>query len=121
MRTALASVAFLVLAGFTTAADDKIDATKLIGKWEPAKPAKDEPPYVLEFVDKSKMAVSFTIGDKTTKIEGTYTVDGNKINVAMTFNGKEIKETHTVSKLTDDEMVSKDSKGKEDVMKKIKK
>ncbi len=38
----------------------------------------------------------------------------------MSLDGKEKKETHTVSKLTDDEMVSKDEKGKEEVMKRVK-
>jgi uncharacterized protein (TIGR03066 family) len=120
MRTAIAAVAFLVLAGFTTAADDKIDAKKLIGKWEPAKPTKDEPPFILEFTDKNKVIVSVTMGGKTSKIEGTYKVDGNKVEVTMNFNGKELKDTHTVSKLTDTELVSKDSKGKEETMKRVK-
>jgi uncharacterized protein (TIGR03066 family) len=121
MRALIGCVAVLVLAGFTGAADDKIDTKKLIGKWEPAKPGKDEPSFVLEFADKGKFTVSFTVGGKTEKIEGTYKVDGNKIEVAMSLNGKEVKETHTVTKLTDDEMVSKDSKGKEDTLKRIKK
>ena len=54
------------------------------------------------------------------KVEGTYKVDGNKVAVTMSLDGKEKKETHTISKLTDDEMVSKDEKGKEEVMKRVK-
>jgi uncharacterized protein (TIGR03066 family) len=122
MRTAVASIAFFVLAGFAAAedkTDDKIDAKKLIGKWEP-KDAKKGEEFVLEFVDKSKVAVTFTVGDKQMKVEGTYTVTGNKVEVTMMFNGKDIKETHTISKLTDDEMVSKDAKGKEEVMRRVK-
>ena len=121
MRALIGCVAVLVLTGFTGAADDKIDAKKLIGKWETAKPAKGEPSFVLEFTDKGKFSVSFDMDGKPMTIEGTYKVDGNKVEVTMSFNGKEVKETHTVTKLTDDEMVSKDSKGKEETMKRIKK
>jgi uncharacterized protein (TIGR03066 family) len=121
MRTFIGCVAVLVLAGFAGAADDKIDAKKLIGKWEPAKADKDAPAFVLEFADKGKFSVSFTVDGKPMKVEGTYKVDGNKVEVTMTFNGKEVKETHTVTKLTDDEMVSKDSKGKEETLKRVKK
>ena len=61
MRVLLGCVAVLVLAGFTSAADDKIDAKKLIGKWEPAKPSKEEPPMVLEFADGGKLTVTVTV------------------------------------------------------------
>ena len=121
MRMVIGCVAVLVLAGFTGAADEKIDAKKLIGKWEPAKKEKDAPAIVIEFAEKGKLSVTFTVNDKAQKIDGTYTVDGNKINVKLSFGGKDQEETQTVSKLTDDELVSKDSKGKEETLKRIKK
>ncbi len=120
MRVLFATVAALVMVGFAGAADEKIDAKKLIGKWTP-KEAKKGEEFVMEFAEKGKLAVTFTANGKEIKIDGTYKVEGNKIEVAMSFNGKDVKETHTVTKLTDDELVSKDEKGKEETLKRVKK
>ncbi len=120
MRALVASVAFLVLAGFAGAADEKIDAKKLVGKWEPSKPEKDGPKMVLEIAEKGKFTLHVTFAGKTEKVDGTYKLDGNKLEVEMTFMGKTEKETLTIVKLTDTEMVSKDSKGKEDTMNRVK-
>lgn len=119
MRVLVASVAILVLAGFAGAADEKIDAKKLVGKWEPEKAEKGAS-LVLEIQDKGKMVLSVTVGDKIEKIEGTYKVDGNKMEVELSFGGKSEKETLTILKLTDAELVTKDSKGKEDTLKRVK-
>jgi uncharacterized protein (TIGR03066 family) len=121
MRAVLCAIVVLGFAGLTTAGDDKkIDAKKLIGKWEPAKAKEGAPKMVIEFAEGGKLTLTVAAGDKSEKIEGTYKVEGNKVSVAMAFGGKEEKETFTVSKLTDDEMVSTDSKGKEDTLKKVK-
>jgi uncharacterized protein (TIGR03066 family) len=120
MRAILASVAVLALVGFACADDDddeKIDAKKLIGKWEPTK-AEDK--AVLEIKDKGKLVLSVTINEKTQQIEGTYKLDGNKLEVELTFGDNKIKETLTIIKLSDKEMTTKDSKGKEETMKKVK-
>lgn len=119
MRILVASVAVLVLAGFVGAADEKIDAKKLIGKWEPAKAEKGAV-MVLDIQEKGKLVLSITFGDKTEKVEGTYKVDGNKMEVELAFGGKSEKETLTILKLTDTELVTKDSKGKEDSLKRAK-
>jgi uncharacterized protein (TIGR03066 family) len=124
MRTAAAAFVFLALAGFATAEDKKagnIDAKKLVGKWEPAKPDADHPPFVLEFTDAGKFSLSYTGADgKPAKYEGTYKVNGNKVEVTMQRNGKEVTDTHVISKLTDDELVGTNPKGKEEVMKRVK-
>lgn len=120
MRVLAALVAVLAFAGFAGAADEKIDAKKLIGKWEPAKPEKDAPKMVLEIADKGKFTLHVTIEGKTEKIEGTYKLEGNKLDIEMSFNGKTEKETVTILKLTDTEMVSKDGKGKEETMTRVK-
>lgn len=119
MRMVLCAAVVLAFAGFATA-QEKIDVKKLIGKWEPAAPKKDEPKVVVEYFDKGKLTVTVTVGEKTEKIEGTYKVDGNKLDIVLALGGKDIKETLTILKLTDDEAVSKDSKGKEETMKKVK-
>ncbi|MBP3955259.1 TIGR03066 family protein [Gemmata sp. G18] len=120
MRALAASVVVLVLAGFAGAADEKIDAKKLIGKWEPAKAEKDGPKMVLEIGEKDKFTLHVTVNGKTEKIDGTYKLDGNKLEVEMSFGGKTEKETITITKLTDTELVAKDSKGKEDTMNRVK-
>ena len=118
MRLIIGAILVLTLAGASATAvagDDKVDGKKLIGKWEP-KDAK----IVIEFTDKGKLTMSIDEGGKTEKIEGTYKLDGNKLDVVISFGGKEQKETLTIKKLTDDELVTTDSKGKEETLKKKK-
>ena len=117
MRALIGAIVVLGFAGFATAEEGKIDAKKLVGKWAPA---DDKAQVTIEFTDKGKLILSIALGDKTEKVEGTYKLDGDKLEMIMTFVGKEMKETVTISKLTDDEMVGKDSKGKEEKFKKIK-
>src|SRR5437870_1253058 len=69
---------------------DKIDAKKLIGKWEPA---ENKDMVTVEFTDKGKMILSVDGGGKSVMIEGTYKLDGNKLEMVMSFGGKEQKET----------------------------
>src|SRR5262245_32416720 len=101
MRAIIGAVVVLGFAGFVIGQDkDKIDIKKLIGKWEPKEQPKGTS-IVIEFADKGKLVLTVDGGGKNERVEGTYTVDGNKIDVAMTIGGKEQKETITVEKLTD--------------------
>lgn len=120
MRAVITSVAVLVLAGFACAADDKVDAKKLIGKWEPAKAEKDAPAMILEIQDKGKFVLHVTVNGKTEKVDGTYKIDGNKLEVEMSFGGKSMKDTLTVVKLTDTELVTKGKSDKEETLKRVK-
>lgn len=121
MRTLLGIGMVLVLALGTTAtaADEKLDAKKLVGKWEPAAPKKGES-MVMEFTKDGKLTVTGKMNDKDVKIEGTYKLDGDKLSFALKFMDIEIKETVTLTKLTDDEMAGKDKDGKEESFKKVK-
>lgn len=120
MRTLLGLGLVMGLAcGVAVAADEKIDAAKLVGKWEP----KDEKgaKFVVEFAKEGKLTFTIKAGDKEIKADGTYKLDGNKLALTMKFEGKEEKMTRTISKLTDTELVSKDDKdGKEDTLVRIK-
>ena len=106
-----------------SAADDKkdepIDLKKILGKWEPSEAKKDFK-AMAEFADKGKLSLWITVMEKTDKIEGTYTVDGNKLDLTLSIGGKEQKETLTILKLTDEEMATEDSKGKKETFKRIK-
>ena len=121
MRTLMGAVVILAFAGFAGAArqdkdKDKVDLKKLMGKWEP----KDQG-VIIEFADKGKLIISIDGGGKSEKIEGTYkAIEGNKLEVVIAFGGKEQKETLTVKKLTDDELITADGKGKEETLKKKK-
>jgi uncharacterized protein (TIGR03066 family) len=94
---------------------------KIVGTWEVTK-SKDAPPgSTLEFTKDGKMKMTATVEGKPVTMEATYTVDGDKItNVMKTPDGKEAKETATITKLTDTELVTKDEKGKIDEFKRKK-
>lgn len=116
MRLILGCAAMMLVVAAAPAEDktEKIDAKKLVGKWEPAGDGKGK--VVIEFAKDGKLHVT----EKDMKHDGTYTVDGNKITVAMTFVGMEQKHTVTVTKLTDAELTTKDEKGKEETLTRIK-
>jgi uncharacterized protein (TIGR03066 family) len=119
MRSLIGAVVVLALAGFTTAAgQEKIDGKKLVGKWEPTDVTGAM--LVVEFTDKGTVSVSVEKGGKSVKVDGTYRLSGDRLEMALKMDGKEQKETITVTRLTDDELVGKDEKGKEERMRKIK-
>jgi len=124
MRAILAcSLAGLFLLTAGLAADDKkdekIDAKKLLGKWEPGEKKKDAD-IVIEFLKDGKVAIIAKGDGKELKIDGTYKLNGNKLDLALSFGGEEQKETLTIHKLTDDELATEDSKGKKETLKRVK-
>lgn len=120
MRTLLGLGIVLAVAFGAHAADEKkIDAMKLIGKWEPVKPKKDEE-LVMEFTKDGKLIVTGSMGEKALKIEGTYKLEGDKLSFVLKFMGDEIKQTVTITKLTDDEMEGTDPANKTEAFKKVK-
>lgn len=121
MRALIGAVAVLAFAGFAAAQkDEKIDGKKLVGKWEQASAPKGAPKMTVEFTDKGKMTLSIDAGGKAITIEGTYKVDGNKLEMVLKADGKEEKETVTITKLTDTELAGKDSKGMEEKFVRVK-
>jgi uncharacterized protein (TIGR03066 family) len=123
MRAVIGSIAVLVLAGCAgsvSAADEKVDVKKLIGKWEPVAPEKDGPMMVLEIADKGKLTLRVTSNGKTVDVEGTYKLTGNQFEVELMYAGKSMKDTLTIVKLTDTELVTKGKGEKEETLKRIK-
>jgi uncharacterized protein (TIGR03066 family) len=111
----------LVLSFGVSAADEKIDAKKLVGKWEMTG-EKKKAKVTVEFTADGKMHVAVSFGDdKELKIEGTYKVEGNKIHQTVKIMDKEEMRTVTVTKLTDDELEGENDKGEKATFKKIKK
>ena len=101
-------------------ADDKLDAKKLVGKWVPKEPKKGEESMVMEFSKDGKLTVTGDMGGKELKLDGTYKLEGDKLSFELKFAGETIKETVTLTKLTDDEMTGKDKDGKVESFKKMK-
>ena|SRR5436305_5891353 len=90
--------------------DEKIDAKKLVGKWEP-KEQKEGRLFLMEFLKDGKLVVVRTTDEKESKFDGTYTVEGNKLTLVLKADGKDQTDTRTISKLTDTELVTTDDKG----------
>jgi uncharacterized protein (TIGR03066 family) len=124
MRTVLGCVTILALACAATAAGQgKIDAKKLVGKWEPV-PDKDKkdklPGLLIEFMADGKVAMTVGGPGAEYKAEGTYKLEADKLAVTLKVGDKEAKDTLTVKKLTDDELVTEDSKGKVETLRRKK-
>jgi uncharacterized protein (TIGR03066 family) len=119
MRTLLGVAVVLVLACGATAADEKIDGKKLIGKWEPKTPKKGEN-MTMEFTKDGKLIIVGELNGKEMKIEGTYKIDGDKLSFKLKFGDLDIEETVTLTKLTDEEMEGKDKEGKAESFKRVK-
>jgi uncharacterized protein (TIGR03066 family) len=100
-------------------ADDKIDAKKLIGKWEP-KEKKEDAKIVIEFLKDGKPAVTVTGAGKDAKLDGTYKLDGSTLTTTLKIGDAERKRTRTITKLTDTEMVSSEEQAKEETLIRIK-
>ena len=99
--------------------EKKFDSGKLLGKWEP----KDLPAGIkvtVEFAKDGKLLLIYDERGKAQKSEGTYKLDGDKLSVVLKKGDKDEKETMTVKKLTDTELVTTDEKGKEETLMKLK-
>ena len=120
MRAILACTLAVLTLGFSLAAEDKkdekIDAKKLIGKWEP----KEKKEIVIEFAKDGKLLVTMTGDGKDTKLEGTYKLEGAKLTTTVKIGEMERVRTRTISKLTDTEMVSSEENGKDETLVRIK-
>jgi uncharacterized protein (TIGR03066 family) len=89
-----------VVASFASADEkvEKIDTAKLVGKWKAE--AKDG--SKIEFTKDGKIRVKLENGVDG---EGSYTIDGNKMNIKLKYGDQEITEVFTVTKLTDEDLV----------------
>jgi uncharacterized protein (TIGR03066 family) len=119
MRTLIGAGLVLMLACGTAFAEEKFDAKKLVGKWEPTAPKKGDA-MVMEFTKDGKVIVTGSLDGKEVKIEGTYKLDGEKLSFKLTFNTETVDESVTITKLTDDELEGKDKKGEVEAFKKVK-
>ncbi len=119
MRTfAIALLAGLI--GFSTAFSADEDK-KIVGTWEVVKSADAAAGTLITFTDKGKLRIVFKKeGGKDTTYEGSYEIKGKKLITKVEFMGKVNSEEVEITDLTDDKLVTKDSKSKVDELKKIK-
>ncbi|HXD88511.1 MAG TPA: TIGR03066 family protein [Urbifossiella sp.] len=99
MRYAIGGVLLLALAS-AAAAEEKIDAKKLLGKWE-RKDSKKETAFIVEFAKDGKLIVT---SGKDFKTDGTYKLDKDKLTIQLKIGENEVKDTVTITKLTDTEL-----------------
>lgn len=122
MKKLLGSVVMMVAFVSFASAETKIDAAKIVGKWEVAKSDGEAPKgAVVEFTKDGKLAITMDLNGKKVELGGTYKVDGDKLKVKVSFMGMESpEETDTIKSLKDDEFVTIDKDKKETVFKKKK-
>jgi uncharacterized protein (TIGR03066 family) len=88
----------------------------IVGTWVLEKPEvpKSIPAGYLrtsQFTDDGKLVLTGKLDGKAVNVEGTYLVDGDKLKTTTKNpDGKEQSDTATITKLTDKELVIKDSK-----------
>ena len=117
--SALRLVAVLAVVGLVGAglrADDKKPdyAKQIVGKWEVTKADEGTLPVgsIVEFTKDGKFKATEKDGDKDVSFEGTYKVTGDKFEVTLKIGEESHTNTVTITKVTDDEMHTKDKDGK---------
>ena len=111
-----AAAAALLFVGAGRSAADKVDAGKLVGKWELTKSSDESAPKgaMVEFTKDNKVTITFDANGKEVKLEGTYKVDGEKLTVKLPLpGGKDNEDTDTIKMLTDEKLVLIDKDKKE--------
>jgi uncharacterized protein (TIGR03066 family) len=103
----------------TSGKDAKADLAKgkLVGVWEITKSEDLPKGSTVEFTKDGKLLLQVKAAE-VVKLDGKYTIEGDKINITVVVEGKEEKDILTVTKLTDTELVTTDSKNKIDEFKK---
>lgn len=108
------------------AAQEKKDGTnkeKIVGTWELVKteePIPDGVKVVVNFGKDGKMKVTATFMGKTQEQEGTYKVEGDKLQTTQKQGNMEKKETDTIKALDDKQMVTVNEKGQKTEFKRVK-
>ncbi len=111
LATALACCVALALAAPSRAADAKnakdakTSKEKIVGVWEVVKSEDAPPGATVEFTKDGKMIVTVKKDNQTEKIEGTYSVDGDSLTSVLKAEGQEHKQTVTIKKVTDKELL----------------
>ena len=115
LRFLAAGICVVVLVLGARAGEKKADTNKekIVGTWEVAKADGALPlGSTVEYGKDGKAKVSVKNGENTTTVDGTYTVEGDKLKLALKAGDTDLKMTLTIKKLTDKEYVSENEQGK---------
>jgi uncharacterized protein (TIGR03066 family) len=108
-------VALCALTLEVRAEEKKADNAKLLlGTWEVAKADKGTLPVgsTVEYLKDGKMKIKIKIDDNEQTLDGTYTVEGDKLTLMVTFNNDVKKTTHTIKKISETDLTTADDMGK---------
>lgn len=124
MLRAIAPIAAVVALIASTQSVHAADAAKIEGTWKLTKSETPLPPgatALLIFGKDGKLTMKIEAGGQKLELQGTWKLDGEKlITMQKTPDGKEVKESHTIKKLDDTDLITVDEKGKSDEFKKQK-
>ncbi len=113
-------VSVLLLAPSPSLVEDKIDGKLLLGKCEAEKPPEGVEKAVVEYLKDGKLSVEVEAQGQKHKFEGTYKLEGDKLNIKIDINGTEQEQKRIVVKLTETELVTTDDEKAERKYKKVK-
>lgn len=113
-------VSVLLLAPSTTFVEEKIDGKLLLGKWQPEK-QPEQFNLTIEYLKDNKLTVELESGGDKQKGEGTYKLEGDKLEVKVEVLGQEHNPKYTIKKLGEKEMtLLEEGKTEERKFKKVK-
>jgi uncharacterized protein (TIGR03066 family) len=99
-------VSLLLLIPVTSLPDDKIDGKLLIGKWQAEKVPDGVDKVVVEYMKEGKLAVNVEGQGGKQKFNGTYKLEGDKLDIKIDIEGNEQHQKRKITKLTETEYVS---------------
>ena len=129
MRPLLTALIVLSLNSWTTAAPvpkgEKDTTEKLVGTWKLSKGVDnlgDTTEFFVEFTKDGKLIISYNFKEQkiTQTIKGTFKAEKDKIHYTMDTGNGEKRETLTIQKLDDDDLVVVDPDDKKEEFKKVK-
>ena len=115
------AVVMVAFAGAGRAQDD--NAKKIVGTWEVTKTSGDlAVGTLLEFTNTKEKKINAIIKDPMgdVKLQGTYSIEKDKLTLKMSINNETIEETLTIKRLTEETLEVEDKDKKVDVFKKKK-
>jgi len=92
----------------------KTTAEKIVGKWDLVKSSNglaEGTKCVVELTKDGKMSIAMEFGERTSKYEGTYKLDKDKIDYEVSLNGVKKAEILTIKTVSDDELAVTDPDG----------
>lgn len=109
----------IVCTGAARAQDD--NTKKIVGVWEVTKSSGDLPVgSTVEFTKDKKLVASVKMDNTEFKIDGTYSIEKDKLMIKVKFMDQTVEETATIKKLTDDALEIEDKDKKLDTFKRKK-